>query len=63
MRWAGHVACMGHEKCIHYFGLKTEGKRPFGRPRCRWEAVRIHLREIGWKVLDRMHLAEGRDQW
>jgi hypothetical protein len=54
---------MGHEKCIHYFGLKTEGKRPFGRPRCRWEAVRIHLREIGWKVLDRMHLAEGRDQW
>jgi len=25
---------------------KLEGKRPFGRPRCRWEDLRMDLREI-----------------
>jgi hypothetical protein len=41
------------EKFIQYFGLKTEGKRPFGRPRHRWEVnIRIDLIEIGWKVAD-----------
>jgi hypothetical protein len=23
MRWVGHVACMGDETCIQYFGWKT----------------------------------------
>jgi hypothetical protein len=28
---------------------KQEGKRPLGRPRCRWEYnIRMDLREIGW---------------
>jgi hypothetical protein len=28
---------------------KPEGKRPLGRPRCRWvENIKIDLREIGW---------------
>jgi hypothetical protein len=37
MRWAGHVARMG-EKRNEYRLLvgKPEGKRPLGRPRCRW---------------------------
>jgi hypothetical protein len=26
-----------YEKCIKEFGQKPEGKRPLGRPRCRWE--------------------------
>jgi hypothetical protein len=30
---------------------KSEGKRPLGRPRHRWEdGVRMDLREIGWGV-------------
>jgi hypothetical protein len=28
---------------------KHEGKRPFGRPRPRWEDIRRELREIGWE--------------
>jgi hypothetical protein len=29
---------------------KPKGKRPLGRPRCRWEGnIRLDLREIGWK--------------
>jgi hypothetical protein len=28
---------------------KPKGKRPLGRPRCRWEdGNRMDLREIGW---------------
>jgi len=27
----------GNEKCRHNFGRKSEGKKPLGRPRRRWE--------------------------
>jgi hypothetical protein len=38
MRWAGHIVHMG-EKMKTYRVLvgKPEGKRPLGRPKCRWE--------------------------
>jgi hypothetical protein len=30
-----------------------EGKRPLGRPRCRWEdGIRKDLREIGWRGVE-----------
>jgi len=42
--------------------MKTEGKRPLGRPRRRWEDnIRKDLKEIGWEVVDWMHLAQDRD--
>jgi hypothetical protein len=29
---------------------KTDGKRPFGRPKCRWEEnIVINLQEVGWE--------------
>jgi hypothetical protein len=32
---------------------KLEGKRPLGRPRCRWEDnIKMDLREIGWGGMD-----------
>ena len=38
MRWAGHVACMAEGRGVHRVLVgKSEGKRPFGRPRRRWE--------------------------
>jgi hypothetical protein len=38
MRWAGHVAHMGERRSIYrVFREKPEGKKPLGRPRCRWE--------------------------
>jgi hypothetical protein len=38
MRWAGHVARMGQESGVRRVLVgKPEGKRPLGRPRCRWE--------------------------
>jgi hypothetical protein len=36
MRWAEHVACMRERKVYKVFVGKPEGKRPLGRPRCRW---------------------------
>jgi hypothetical protein len=36
MRWAGHVAYGGEEKCNMLTG-KPDGIRPFGRARCRWK--------------------------
>jgi hypothetical protein len=40
MRWAGNVARMGEMKNTYpiLFG-KPEGRRPLGRPRCRWEVI------------------------
>jgi hypothetical protein len=38
-----------------------EGKRPLGRPRCRWvDNIKMGLRKIGWDWID---LAQDRDQW
>jgi hypothetical protein len=43
---------------------KPEGKRPFGRLRCRWEDhVRMALRDIGWEGVEWIHLVQNRDQW
>jgi hypothetical protein len=43
---------------------KPEGKRPLGRPRCRWvDSVTKDLREIGWDGVDWMDIAHDRDQW
>jgi hypothetical protein len=41
-----------------------EGKRPLGRPRCRWvDNIKMDLREIGWDAIDWIDPAQNRDQW
>jgi hypothetical protein len=50
--------------CIQNCTGKPEGKRPRGRPWPRWENnIRIAVREIGWEVVDWIHLDQNRDQW
>jgi hypothetical protein len=49
-----------NDKCKLLVG-KPEGKRPLGRPRRRWEDIRMDLRKIGWEGVDWMHLAQDRD--
>ena len=40
MRWAGHVARMGEDRGVYRVLVgKSEGKRPLGRPRRRWEVI------------------------
>jgi hypothetical protein len=43
---------------------KPEGKRPLGRPRCRWvDNIKMDLRETGWDGMEWIDLAQDRDQW
>jgi hypothetical protein len=43
---------------------RPEGRRPQGRPRCRWEDnIKMDLREIGFGNVDWIHLAQDRDRW
>jgi hypothetical protein len=41
---------------------KPDGKRPIGRPRCKWENIK-NFSETGWSGVDWVHLAQERDQW
>jgi hypothetical protein len=42
---------------------KSEWNRPLGRRRCRWEnIIRTNAREIGWKGVDWIHLAQDRER-
>jgi hypothetical protein len=42
----------------------SEGKRPLGRPRRMWvDNIKIDLSEVGGGSMDRIDLAQDRDQW
>ena len=64
MRWARHVARMREGRGVHRVLVgKPEGKRPWGRPRRRWEDnIKMDLREVG-RGADWMELAQDRDRW
>jgi hypothetical protein len=43
---------------------RHEGKRPLGRPRCRWEDnIKLDIREIGINGANWIQLAQDRVQW
>jgi hypothetical protein len=46
-----------------YLEGKLEGRRLLGKPRVRWEYnIKMNLREVEWKDVDWMHLAQDRNQ-
>jgi hypothetical protein len=62
---AGHAAFMGKKMnvCRILVG-KPEGKRPLGRPKCRWEDnIKMVLREIGRGGMDWILLDHYGAQW
>jgi hypothetical protein len=65
MRWAGHAACMGERRGVYrVFDGRPEGKRPVGRPRCRWEDnIKLDLREVGIDGMNWIQLSQDRFQW
>ena len=64
MEWAEHVARMGERRGVYRVLVgKPEGRRPLGRPRHRWEDIKMDLLEVGCGCLDWIELAQGRDKW
>jgi len=65
MRWAGHVARMGEGRGVYRVLVgKPEGRRPLGRPRCRWaDDIRMDLQEVGCGYMDWIGLAQDRGTW
>jgi hypothetical protein len=54
---------MGEKNTCRLLVGKAEGKRPPGRPRCKWEDnIKMDLIEIGWGDVDWIVLAQERDQ-
>jgi hypothetical protein len=56
---------MGEKRNVYRLLVgKPEGKRPLGRPRCRWvDNIRMDLGEVGWSDEDWIGLAQGRNRW
>jgi hypothetical protein len=43
---------------------KSEGKKPFGRPRRRWENnIKMVLQKVGCGDMDWIELAQDKDKW
>jgi hypothetical protein len=56
---------MGERRGVYrVFVVNPEGKRPHGRPRCRWEDnIKMDLQEVGCEGMDWIDLAQDRDRW
>ena len=65
MRWAGHVARMWERRDVYRVLVgKSEGTRPLGRPRRRWEDnIKADVQEVGCRDMEWIELAQNRDRW
>jgi len=65
MGWAGRVARMGERRGVYRVLVeKSEGKKPLGRPRHRWEDnIKVDLQKVGCGDRDWIELVQDRDRW
>jgi hypothetical protein len=60
----GHVKCIEKRNAYKILVRKPEMKIQLQRPRHRWQDnIRMDIREIGWEVLDLMHMSHDKDHW
>ena len=54
------MSCVGKKVLL---AVQLEGKRPLGRPRCRWEDnIKMDVTELGQEGLGWIDLVEGRNK-
>jgi hypothetical protein len=61
----GRECSMHEEEKINAYRIlvgNSEGRRPQGKPRRRWENIKMDFREIKWSSTDWINLAQDRDQ-
>jgi hypothetical protein len=65
MKWAGGVARIGKKRSVYRVLLgETEGQRPLGIHRCKWDDnIIMYLQEVGCVVVDWIELSQDRDRW
>ena len=65
LRWAGYVARMEQSRNAQRVLVgKPERKKPFRRPRRRWEDnIKVDLRKVGCDPGEWIDLPEDRGQW
>jgi hypothetical protein len=57
-------SCRRRRNAYRLLVRNPEGKRPLGRPRCRWvDNIRMDLGEVGWGDVDWICLAQDRNRW
>jgi hypothetical protein len=56
---------MGEKRNVYRLLVgKAEGRRPLGRPRCRWiDNIKMDLLVLGVSVVDWIGLAQDRYRW
>ena len=42
---------------------RSDINRPLGRPRRRWDDIKMDLQEAGWEGMNWIDLAQNRDRW
>jgi hypothetical protein len=65
LRRMRHVARMGKVRGVYSVLVgKSEGRRPLGRPRRRWEDnIKMDVQEVGFGVMDWIELAQDKGRW
>jgi hypothetical protein len=63
MRWAGHLARMGEKRDSSRILVGIpKGRRPFGRPRRKWDGnIKMDIQEVEWGI-DWIDLSQDRDR-
>jgi hypothetical protein len=58
--WVGGEVCLNTK---HVSVGKPEGKWPLGRPRRRWEDIKMDLQKVGCYRMEWTELVQDRDRW